>query len=119
MDILYLVDLIAAMLLPDAALTLTLAPVIVVRLALVVVVGPALVVVVRLVLVVVVRLVLVTAIRLDLVVPHRVRTRQRLGSAAESITERIHRGRCCGDDQTDDNVGEERRETRKHDRKQE
>src|SRR6266403_1975311 len=111
MDILYLVDLIAAMLLPDAALTLTLAPVIVVRLALVVVVGPALVVVVR--------LVLVTAIRLDLVVPHRVRTRQRLGSAAESITERIHRGRCCGDDQTDDNVGEERRETRKHDRKQE
>ncbi len=55
----YLVNLIAAMLLPNAALTETLGPVIAVRLALVVVIWLALVIVIRLALVIAIRLALV------------------------------------------------------------
>jgi hypothetical protein len=117
MDVIYLVNLVAAMLILDAALTVTLAPVIAVVLVFIAV---------RLVFVAVglvfvaVRLVFVTAIRLAHVVRlHSVRARQRLGSVAESVTKRVQRGGCRGDDEAENNVGEEGRETRKHDRKQE
>jgi len=47
----------------------------------------------------------------------RARRRRRLRSIIVAI-EMSHRLRCCGDDQTSNGVDEQRRETRKHDRKQ-
>jgi hypothetical protein len=142
--IIYPVNLIAAMLRPSAALAVRVALLVTVRVALLVAVRVALLVAVRLALVVVIRIVLVVAIRhaLVAVIRHalvavirlvlvvavglalvvRLHGRAWVGQRLRSITEiaeRTHGGCCRGDDQTDNDVGEERGETRKHDRKQE
>lgn len=107
------------MLRPSAALAVRVALLAVVRLAHVVVIRLGPVIVIRLALVAVIRLVFVVAVGLALVV--RLHRRAWVGQRLRSITEikRTHGGCCRGDDQTDNDVGEERGETRKHDRKQE
>ena len=86
MDVNYLINLVAAMLILDAALTVTVVLAIAVVL---VIIAVRLVIIVRLVFVAV-RLVFVTVIRPGPVVwLHSLRARQRLGSAAESVTKRV------------------------------